>query len=108
MPLNPAWHDIALRLALTVAAGVLLGINRTERGKAAGLRTMLLVCLAGSVTMILTNLLLDTNGKGPTSFAIMDPMRLPLGLLTGMGFIGGGAILRHGRSIEGITTAATL
>jgi len=48
-----SWTDVALRLALTIAAGALRGYNRTEHGKAAGLRTTLLVCLAASVAMIL-------------------------------------------------------
>jgi putative Mg2+ transporter-C (MgtC) family protein len=99
---------VALRLALTVAAGVLIGINRTERGRVAGLRTTLLVCLAASVSMIQTNLLLVTAGKASDSFITLDLMRLPLGILTGMGFIGGGAILRQGDRVQGVTTAATM
>jgi putative Mg2+ transporter-C (MgtC) family protein len=97
-----------LRLALATIAGALLGINRTERGRAAGLRTMMLVCLAGCVAMILTNVLLDTTGKTSDYFTQMDTMRLPLGVLTGMGFIGAGAIIQRGSDIQGITTAATL
>src|SRR6185437_9660623 len=102
------WHDIALRLLLTIAAGALFGINRSERGRPAGLVTTVLVCLAASVAMIQTNLLLLTTGKTPDSFVTIDLMRLPLGILTGMGFIGGGAILRRGQMIRGVTTAATL
>ncbi len=108
MPLTLQWHDIALRLALTIVAGVLIGINRTERGRAAGLRTTLLVCLAASVAMIQANLLLATAGKADDSFVHLDLMRLPLGILTGMGFIGGGAILRQGDRVQGVTTAATM
>ncbi|AGA31203.1 MgtC/SapB family protein [Singulisphaera acidiphila] len=108
MPLTLRWEDIALRLALTVIAGALVGINRSEGGHAAGLRTTLLVCLAASVAMIQMNLLLPMAGKTPESFAALDLMRLPLGILTGMGFIGGGAILRRGDMVHGITTAATL
>jgi putative Mg2+ transporter-C (MgtC) family protein len=108
MPLTLEWPEIALRLALTVATGLLIGINRTERGRAAGLRTTLLVCLAAFVSMIQTNLLMVTAGKTPDSFAVLDLMRVPLGILTGMGFIGSGAILRHGDRIQGVTTAATL
>lgn len=58
--------------------------------------------------MIQLNLLLGTVGKAPNSFIVMDLMRLPLGILTGMGFIGGGAILRKGNLVHGVTTAATL
>jgi putative Mg2+ transporter-C (MgtC) family protein len=108
MPLSLTWNDIALRLALTVAAGLALGFNRSEHGKAAGLRTTLLVCIAASVAMIQVNLLLPTAGRPSGSFVMNDLMRLPLGILTGVGFIGGGAILRRGNIVTGVTTAATL
>ncbi len=108
MPLHLSWDDITLRLVLSLIAGALVGVDRTERGRAAGLRTTILVCLAASVSMIQTNLLLMTVGKTPDSFGALDFMRLPLGILTGMGFIGAGAILRHGDRVQGITTAATL
>jgi putative Mg2+ transporter-C (MgtC) family protein len=102
------WPEMLLRLALTLAAGIILGCNRTERGRAAGLRTTILVCLAASMSMIQVNLLLPLRGKEPDSFIVLDLMRLPLGILTGMGFIGAGAILRKGEMIQGVTTAATL
>ncbi|MEA2782091.1 MAG: putative Mg2+ transporter-C (MgtC) family protein [Rhodospirillaceae bacterium] len=109
MPLVVDWSDIALRLAFTVLAGALIGLERDERGRPAGLRTMLLVCLAASLAMIQANLLLSTTGKAPDSFVNFDVMRLPLGILTGMGFIGGGVILRRrGNLVTGVTTAATL
>jgi len=63
MPIELHWPEIALRLALTVAAGGLLGAERSKTGHAAGLRTTLLVSLAASVAMIQMNLLLPTNGK---------------------------------------------
>ncbi|WP_454887421.1 MgtC/SapB family protein [Sphingomonas oryzagri] len=93
---------------LTLAAGLLIGYNRSERGHAAGLRTTTLVCLAASVSMIQMDMLLAVDGKGPSSFSVMDVMRLPLGILSGMGFIGAGAILRRGDIVTGVTTAATL
>jgi putative Mg2+ transporter-C (MgtC) family protein len=108
MPLSITWNDIGLRLALTVAAGLALGFNRSEHGKAAGMRTTLLVCIAASVAMIQVNLLLPTAGRPAGSFVMNDLMRLPLGILTGVGFIGGGAILRRGNIVTGVTTAATL
>jgi putative Mg2+ transporter-C (MgtC) family protein len=108
MPLHLGWEEIALRLALTVVAGVVLGLDRSERGKAAGMRTTLLVCLAGSVAMIQVNLLLPLAGRSADSFVMNDLMRLPLGILTGVGFIGGGAILRRDDIVVGVTTAATL
>ena len=102
------WTDIALRLAITVLVALLIGYNRSEHGKAAGMRTTLLVCLAASVAMIQVNILLPTAGRATDSFVMNDLMRLPLGILTGVGFIEGGAILRRGSMIVGVTTAATL
>jgi putative Mg2+ transporter-C (MgtC) family protein len=108
MSLELSWAEIALRLLLTVAASVLIGYDRSEHGKAAGMRTTLLVCLAAAVAMIQVNLLLPTAGKPSDSFITNDLMRLPLGILTGVGFIGGGAILRRDDIVVGVTTAATL
>lgn len=108
MPLTLTWHEIAVRLALSALAGTLIGLDRGERGHQAGLRTTLLVCLAAAVAMIQANLLLPTMGKTSDSFGTLDLMRLPLGILTGMGFIGGGAILRRDSLVIGVTTAATL
>jgi len=85
-----------------------MGFNRGARGHAAGLRTTILVTLAASLAMIQMNILLPVDGKTSGSFAVMDLMRLPLGILTGVGFIGGGAILKKGGSITGVTTASTL
>jgi putative Mg2+ transporter-C (MgtC) family protein len=90
-----------------IASG-LIGFNRQARGHAAGLRTTILIGLAAAVAMVLGNLLLTTTGKTGETFATMDPMRLPLGILTGVGFIGGGAIFRRGDLVTGVTTAATL
>ena len=108
MPLTIGWPDIAVRLLFTAIAGALIGWNRGETGHPAGLRTTLLVCLAASLSMIEANLLLDTRGKAGDSFAVLDLARFPLGILSGMGFIGAGAILRRNNVIEGVTTAATL
>jgi putative Mg2+ transporter-C (MgtC) family protein len=108
MPVILHWHEVALRLALAAVAGSVVGLNRGERGSPAGLRTNLLVCLAACIAMIQANLLMGSAGKAPSSFVVLDLMRLPLGILSGMGFIGAGAILRKGDRIAGITTASTL
>jgi putative Mg2+ transporter-C (MgtC) family protein len=108
VPAELHWQAIALRLVLTLIAGGLLGMERSRTGHAAGMRTTLLVTLAASVAMIQMNLLIPTNGKPSDSYAVMDLMRLPLGILTGVGFIGAGAIVRKNELVLGITTAATL
>src|ERR1700683_2605054 len=108
MPIALSWSEIAIRLFCAAAASALMGINRSERGRPAGLRTSMLVCLAAGLAMIQVNLLLPLAGRSANSFVMNDLMRLPLGILTGVGFIGGGAVLRRGDITVGVTTAATL
>ena len=108
MSLYPSWQDIGLRLLLTLLAAAVIGLNREARGHAVGLRTTILVSLAACVAMIQANILLPLGGKTAASFGVMDLMRLPLGILTGVGFIGAGTILRRGDLVTGVTIAATL
>lgn len=108
MPLVVSWWDIALRLLVAVAVGLALGVDRSGHGSPAGMRTNALVSLAAAAAMVAANLLLATNGKPGDSFAVADVLRLPLGVLSGMGFIGAGAILKRGENVQGLTTAATL
>jgi putative Mg2+ transporter-C (MgtC) family protein len=108
MPLTLSVPDAAIRLVFTLLAGLALGFNRSEYGKEAGMRTTLLVCLAASVAMMQVNLLLPLQGRSPSSFIMNDLMRFPLGILTGVGFIGAGAILHRDNLVHGVTTAATL
>lgn len=108
MPLYPSTTDILIRILLSVAAGALVGFNRQRGNHAAGLRTTILITLAACLAMIQANLLLSAPGRTDASFASMDILRLPLGILTGVGFIGGGAILRRADGVAGATTAATI
>ncbi len=108
MTLTISWWNIALRVLLTVIASLIIGANRSQRGRAAGLRTNVLVGLAACLAMLQATLLLPTAGKAPSSFITLDLMRLPLGILSGMGFIGAGTIVRNKNRIQGVTTAASL
>ncbi|KUZ38213.1 magnesium transporter MgtC [Burkholderia territorii] len=108
MPVVLQWNDVLVRIALALLAGALIGFNRSESGKTAGLRTTILVCLAACMSMLQVNALLLQAGKPEGAFSVLDLMRLPLGILTGMGFIGGGAILHRDGLVSGVTTAATL
>lgn len=108
MPLTLTLSDIAWRLASAFIASALIGFNRGEHGHSAGLRTTILVCIAAALAMLQANALLDLTGKGQQSFIVMDLMRLPLGILSGIGFIGAGAILRKDNLVTGVTTAATI
>lgn len=108
MPTVLTWHNIAFRLILAAIASGLIGLNRDERGRPAGFRTNMLVCLAACIAMIQANILINSHGKMSDSFVVMDTMRLPLGILSGIGFIGAGAIVKRGELVVGLTTAATL
>lgn len=108
MPTHLTWVGLAVRLLDTLIAGAVLGFDRGEHGKAAGLRTTMLVAMAACLAMLQMNYLLTLSGRTSDSFVMNDLMRLPLGILTGVGFIGGGAILRRGSLVIGVTTAATL
>jgi putative Mg2+ transporter-C (MgtC) family protein len=108
MPTILTWQAITLRLVLTTLCAGVLGFDRDEQGRSAGLRTNLLVGLAACLAMLQANWLINSNGKPEDSFVVMDIMRLPLGILSGIGFIGGGAILKRGELAVGVTTAATI
>lgn len=96
-------------LLAAVLAGGLIGLEREWRGRAAGFRTHILVCLASALLMELS-----VNQGGwrfstlPGQEIIADPARMAHGVLTGIGFLCAGVIFRTGFSIHGLTTAASL
>ena len=95
---------IILRLVLSVVFGGLVGIEREVHGRAAGLRTHILVSL-GSALFMITSLLV---GASYGHLGSVDPSRIAAGVVTGIGFLGAGAIIRFGISIRGLTTAASI
>lgn len=89
---------------MAVVAGGLIGLNRERHGRAAGFRTHILVCLGSSLIM-----LLSVYGFPPdVGLWSRDPARLAAQVVSGIGFLGAGTILREGLSIRGLTTAASL
>lgn len=92
-------------LFLAIVFGFAVGLEREVANKSAGLRTNIMVC-AGSCLFTILSL------YGFTDVAIItttrDPARVAAQILTGIGFIGGGTVLRHGTGVYGLTTAATL
>lgn len=109
MPLTITWEQIALRILLAAIASLLIGLNRDEKGHPAGMRTTMLVCLAACLAQLQANMLLITSGKTLSSFSVLDLERLPLGILSGIGFIGAGVIVkRDNNMVTGVTTAATM
>ena len=99
---------VLTRVAAAVALGFGLGLERELTNKYAGLRTHILVCLGSCVFTILSIYAfpLAIDNSHPQAFG--DPARIAAQILTGIGFIGGGTVLRHGNSVYGLTTAATL
>lgn len=100
--------EIALRLGAAVIAGLLLGMEREAHGRAAGLRTVVLVCLAGAAAMVLSEAIFADASPDPGPGWRPDPARLAAGVLAGIGFIGAGTIMRHGHLVRGVTTAAVI
>lgn len=100
------WGDAVLRLAAAMAGGMVLGINRDLRGKPAGVRTHALVALGACVVTIVSTVVV-TSPDLPDQDAVGRVMQ---GIITGVGFIGGGVILKmpEARAIQGLTTAASV
>ncbi len=95
----PSW-ELVLRLVLAVGLGAALGIERESRNKTAGTRTHALVAL-GAALFTVSGVFMGSDG-------ITDRTRIAAQVVSGIGFIGGGAILRSGLTVTGITTAASL
>jgi putative Mg2+ transporter-C (MgtC) family protein len=100
--------EMTLRLAAALAAGGLIGIERSHRGRPAGFRTHALVCLASTLLMLVTvyqDLWFPQLAAGTL---VLDPTRMAQGIMTGIGFVGAGAIIKEGYSVRGLTTAASI
>ena len=93
------WHHFAIRLGLALILGSFIGAERQWRQQTAGLRTHALVTAGAAMFVMLTALT-----AGPAN----DSFRIPGQVVSGIGFLGAGVILRHGASVRGLNTAATL
>ncbi len=105
----PSIPEMFLRILLAFLAGFVVGWERESRGRPAGLRTTILTCVASAVAMLVSELLFTKTVEVLGAASVRaDPARLGAGILTGIGFLGAGTILRHQDFIRGVTTAATL
>ena len=93
--------DIVIRLLLGFVAGSIIGFERSSRRQVAGLRTHILIALGATCLMLLSIWLPQQMNGG-------DPGRIAAQVVSGMGFLGAGAIIRLGNNIRGLTTAASL
>lgn len=99
---------VLTRIFAAVLFGFGLGLERELTNKYAGLRTHILVCLGSCIFTILSIYAFPMAVDQTHPQAYGDPARIAAQILTGIGFIGGGTVLRHGSSVYGLTTAATL
>src|SRR5262245_45295298 len=102
------FFNILLRLVASLSVGGAIGLERSYHGRPAGFRTHSLVCLSTSLLMLVT--VYETRwfpevAQGRIS---LDPTRMAQGIMTGIGFLGAGTIMREGLSVRGLTTAASI
>jgi putative Mg2+ transporter-C (MgtC) family protein len=100
---------IFVKLLLAAIAGGAIGLEREKHGRPAGLRTHLLVALGACLMMIVSEAFhLKYAGYDTTTALRIDPARTAAQIVTGIGFIGAGVIIKEGISVRGLTTAASL
>ena len=103
-----SWEEILLRVALAAALGGVLGLERELREREAGLRTHLLVSVGSALFTLVSAYGFHAFLASGQSVVRADPSRIAAQIVTGIGFLGAGAIIRQGLSVRGLTTAATL
>lgn len=91
-------QDILTKLIISIVIGLIIGGEREYRNKSAGLRTIILICLGSTLFTILSGEIGDATGSS----------RIAANIVTGIGFLGAGAIMREGLNISGLTTASTI
>jgi putative Mg2+ transporter-C (MgtC) family protein len=100
--------ELALRIGLAASLGAAIGLERELREREAGLRTHLLVSLGAALfTLVSAYGWTDWRFSTPEGI-VFDPTRIAAQIVTGVGFLGAGAIIRQGLTVRGLTTAATL
>jgi len=99
--------EILARVLAALASGALIGYERSYHGRPAGFRTHALVCTASSLLMLVT--VYESHWMSlATARVQIDPTRMAQGIMTGIGFLGAGVIIKEGFSVRGLTTAASI
>ena len=106
--LHSEYLEITFRLVAALAAGGIIGLERSFRGRAAGFRTHALVCIASSLLMLVTVYEHQWFVAQGGSRVVVDPTRMAQGIMTGIGFLGAGVIVKEGLTVRGLTTAASI
>jgi putative Mg2+ transporter-C (MgtC) family protein len=99
---------ILLHLAGALLLGLMVGYERSYHGRAAGMRTYGLVCMASCALVVISGHPASWYGGHGATPALSDPTRVIQGVVTGIGFLGAGVITRSGFTINGLTTAASI
>ena len=99
---------IVCRLLAALLIGSMIGLERAYRGRLAGLRTHTLVCASSCLLMLVTVYLWDFIENAPLDSIRVDPTRMAQGIMTGIGFLGAGVIMKERFSVRGLTTAASI
>ena len=105
--MKPEYIQITQHILVALAAGGVIGYERSYSGRPAGFRTHALVCMASSLLMLVTVYQGLWFSGGPDVVRI-DPTRMAQGIMTGIGFLGAGVIVKEGVSVRGLTTAASI
>ena len=100
--------SVILRIVSAVILGFAVGLEREMTNKYAGLRTNILVCLGACIFTLISIYGFPMVSVTGDEFGTRDTARVAAQVVTGIGFIGGGTVLRHGATVFGLTTAATL
>jgi putative Mg2+ transporter-C (MgtC) family protein len=105
-----SWGNVCVRLAVAGALGAAIGVEREWREQEAGLRTHMLVAMGAALFTIVSAFgFHDILGSGgPKVLIRLDPSRIAAQIVSGIGFLGAGAIIRNGLTVRGLTTAASL
>jgi putative Mg2+ transporter-C (MgtC) family protein len=105
--LTPDDLEMVLRLLAALAAGAMIGYERSFHGRPAGFRTHVLVCTASSLLMLVT--VYEAHWvRAAVDSVRLDPTRMAQGIMTGIGFLGAGVIIKEGLFVRGLTTAASI
>jgi putative Mg2+ transporter-C (MgtC) family protein len=100
-------YEMTLRLLAALAAGAVIGYERSYHGRPAGFRTHALVCMASALLMLVT--VYESHWMTAAMGRVqIDPTRMAQGIMTGIGFLGAGAIIKEGLTVRGLTTAASI
>jgi putative Mg2+ transporter-C (MgtC) family protein len=100
-------YEMYIRIALSALLGFLIGWDRESKSKPAGIKTYMYVCVASALITLISIYSVD-KFSNMSDNTMMDPLRLAAQIVTGLGFLGAGVILKNGLQVKGLTSAAMI